>query len=459
MVGMPDERWGEAPHAFVILRPDASANEDELRQFVRDRMAHFKVPRTRQLRDGAAQDSHRQNPEVRPARRTGSHRHPVTSGPFCSWRRGGRRVKVVADSRGGVAMLDVSALQRVASLLLLTALVACGPASTPPPAQPTSGAAPTAVAAQPTTAAAAKTTDAAKPAAAGAPSGQRGGQVVYAVVGTDVRILNSILQSDTVSGAITERLFDPIVNTDPKTGAIIPQLATRWDSTPDGLTFTFHLRDGVTFHDGQPLTAEDVKFTYDVLKTNKVQTNAHGQRGKDPGHRSGRSADRPRRPQRGVLPVPERPDGARDPAQAPAGQQRQPERRPLQSQADRVWPVQVRRVGQRRPHHTRGQQRLLGRSTKHRPLHPPSAQGSSRADRAAQDGRGRPGGDRAKRDTRSRGAAKPTGHQLLRARRDVPGVQHAPDRGWKSFRCVTRSAMRSTARSLSTTLCSARAGR
>jgi fatty-acyl-CoA synthase len=46
VVGMPDERWGEAPHAFVILRPDASANEDELRQFVRDRMAHFKVPRT-----------------------------------------------------------------------------------------------------------------------------------------------------------------------------------------------------------------------------------------------------------------------------------------------------------------------------------------------------------------------------------------------------------------------------
>jgi peptide/nickel transport system substrate-binding protein len=177
-------------------------------------------------------------------------------------------------------MLDVSTLQRVASLLLLAALVACGPASTSLPAQPTAGAAPTAAAAKPTTAPAAQPTtggaakpaEAAKPAAPGAPSGQRGGQVVYAVVGTDVRILNSILQSDTVSGAITERLFDPLVNTDPKTGAIIPELATRWDATSDGLTFTFHLRDGVTFHDGQPLTAEDVKFTYDVLKTNKVQT-------------------------------------------------------------------------------------------------------------------------------------------------------------------------------------------
>jgi len=46
VVGMPDERWGEAPHAFVILRPDATASEDELRQFARDRLAHFKVPRS-----------------------------------------------------------------------------------------------------------------------------------------------------------------------------------------------------------------------------------------------------------------------------------------------------------------------------------------------------------------------------------------------------------------------------
>jgi fatty-acyl-CoA synthase len=46
VVGMPDERWGEAPHAFVILKPGASTDEDELRQFTRDRLAHFKVPKT-----------------------------------------------------------------------------------------------------------------------------------------------------------------------------------------------------------------------------------------------------------------------------------------------------------------------------------------------------------------------------------------------------------------------------
>ena len=44
VVGLPDDRWGEAPHAFVVLKPNASATEDDLRQFARDSMAHFKVP-------------------------------------------------------------------------------------------------------------------------------------------------------------------------------------------------------------------------------------------------------------------------------------------------------------------------------------------------------------------------------------------------------------------------------
>jgi len=44
VVGVPHERWGEAPHAFVVLRPEASATEQELIQFLRDRLAHFKAP-------------------------------------------------------------------------------------------------------------------------------------------------------------------------------------------------------------------------------------------------------------------------------------------------------------------------------------------------------------------------------------------------------------------------------
>jgi fatty-acyl-CoA synthase len=44
VVGLPHERWGEAPHAFVVLKPGASATEEDVRQFARDRLAHFKAP-------------------------------------------------------------------------------------------------------------------------------------------------------------------------------------------------------------------------------------------------------------------------------------------------------------------------------------------------------------------------------------------------------------------------------
>jgi fatty-acyl-CoA synthase len=44
VVGMPHPRWGEAPHAFVVLKAGAQATETELRQFARDNLAHFKVP-------------------------------------------------------------------------------------------------------------------------------------------------------------------------------------------------------------------------------------------------------------------------------------------------------------------------------------------------------------------------------------------------------------------------------
>lgn len=44
-----------------------------------------------------------------------------------------------------------------------------------------------------------------------------------------------------------------------------PDLAERWEISADGLVYTFFLRDAVTWHDGTPFTAEDVKFTYDAI--------------------------------------------------------------------------------------------------------------------------------------------------------------------------------------------------
>ena len=43
IVGMPEECWGEAPHAFVVLKAAATATETELRNYARDHLAHFKA--------------------------------------------------------------------------------------------------------------------------------------------------------------------------------------------------------------------------------------------------------------------------------------------------------------------------------------------------------------------------------------------------------------------------------
>ncbi|WP_226780084.1 ABC transporter substrate-binding protein [Oceaniglobus trochenteri] len=56
-------------------------------------------------------------------------------------------------------------------------------------------------------------------------------------------------------------------------GSIIPGLAREWEISEDGLTYTFHLHEGVTFHDGSAMDAEDVKFSLDRARA-EDSTNA-----------------------------------------------------------------------------------------------------------------------------------------------------------------------------------------
>ena len=60
---------------------------------------------------------------------------------------------------------------------------------------------------------------------------------------------------------------DNLIRLDPNDGAktIIPDLAHNREIAPDSRTYTFHLRQGVQFHDGAELTSEDVKATYDRI--------------------------------------------------------------------------------------------------------------------------------------------------------------------------------------------------
>jgi peptide/nickel transport system substrate-binding protein len=64
--------------------------------------------------------------------------------------------------------------------------------------------------------------------------------------------------------AVFHNVFEGLVLFD-ETGALIPGLAKSWDISDDGLTYTFHLRDDVTFHNGKAFSAEDVVYTYEAL--------------------------------------------------------------------------------------------------------------------------------------------------------------------------------------------------
>ena len=71
-----------------------------------------------------------------------------------------------------------------------------------------------------------------------------------------------------VSQALTQQMFDSLVEFDLETYELVPGLAASWEVSDEGRTYTFFLREGVTWHDGTPFTAADVVFTYEQIITN-----------------------------------------------------------------------------------------------------------------------------------------------------------------------------------------------
>ena len=91
-----------------------------------------------------------------------------------------------------------------------------------------------------------------------------GGTVIAALNSTTIPTLNTQLTSSVPALFAADVWADGLMTYD-RDGKRLPRLATSWETSPDGKTYTFTLREGVKWSDGQPFTAEDVVFTLNAF--------------------------------------------------------------------------------------------------------------------------------------------------------------------------------------------------
>jgi len=95
-----------------------------------------------------------------------------------------------------------------------------------------------------------------------------GGSIIE-ISTTDLRTLHPHLATDVYSQTITQYLFEGLVTMNPLDGTPAPVLADYWELASDGMTYTFHLNQDLVWHDGVPLTADDVIFSFDAVLDEK----------------------------------------------------------------------------------------------------------------------------------------------------------------------------------------------
>lgn len=94
--------------------------------------------------------------------------------------------------------------------------------------------------------------------------GPKQGGTLTTAIGIDPDTLDPQAQTTTVVQQMVNMMVEGLVKIDQK-GQIQPLLATSWKNSPDGLSYTFTLRQGVKFQDGEPFNADAVKFSFDRL--------------------------------------------------------------------------------------------------------------------------------------------------------------------------------------------------
>src|SRR6266571_2736938 len=102
----------------------------------------------------------------------------------------------------------------------------------------------------------------------GCRSAQRDPNTVVFLIESSPANLDPRIGTDAWSEHIDELIFDGLVTKNAKF-QFAPGIAERWEQ-PDLLTLVFHLRDGVRFHDGRPMTARDVVFSINSMRDGTV---------------------------------------------------------------------------------------------------------------------------------------------------------------------------------------------
>ncbi len=93
--------------------------------------------------------------------------------------------------------------------------------------------------------------------------------------GGGVAKLTPLLSGDVYASIIQNYVLDTLATRDPSSLQWKGLLAKSWQISDDGLTITFQLRQGVTFSDGHPLTAEDVVYTFDLIMNEQIAAPRH----------------------------------------------------------------------------------------------------------------------------------------------------------------------------------------
>lgn len=98
--------------------------------------------------------------------------------------------------------------------------------------------------------------------------GSPGGNLSFTTI-SEPLTFNLALSNDASSSSVLSYLFEGLTETSWLSDAVEPALAESWESSDDGLTWTFHMRPGVSWHDGRPVTAHDVDFTFNRIIYNE----------------------------------------------------------------------------------------------------------------------------------------------------------------------------------------------